>query len=159
MVLRDENGRYRGIAKNAEEQKQLKRLHKQHNAFQPLENLLKREDLKEHVRQMKARIRERGCRERITICGVRRNSETGKSEYRHYEFFKRERWRRAEVLALRTLIKTHVPNSRAGVFIFEPELKNGTLFYDEQDWLSQGKMRACQSWREFCRVHRVSSQI
>jgi hypothetical protein len=45
------------------------------------------------------------------------------------------------------------------VFIFEPELKNGTLFYDEQDWLSQGKMRACQSWREFCRVHRVSSQI
>lgn len=158
-MLRDENGYVRKVAKGAMQQKQLRKMYRDYNAKQQLEDLIKNKELKEHVKQVKARIQERGYRKRISICGIYRSQETGKPEYRRYEIFKREPWNRKEFFALCFFIKSHVPRSHAAVFMFEPQWKNGTLFFDEQDWLSQGKMRACQTWREFCRVHQNSSHI
>jgi hypothetical protein len=56
-------------------------------------------------------------------------------------------------------IKSHVPRSHAAAFMFEPQWKNGTLFFDEQDWLSQGKTQPCLRWREFAKAHRFERSL
>jgi hypothetical protein len=153
FVLRDPDGYVRKVAKNAIEEADLKKWYKNYNSESQLENLVADEKLKEHISEVKSRVRNRGYIKRIVFCGIYKDPLTGENGYRRYEVFKRERWKRKEVARLHYCFKCHLPRPGAAIFMFEPEWKGGTLFADEQDWLSRGTERVCSRWSEFLETH------
>jgi hypothetical protein len=133
LVLRDKKGRIRRCAKTGEDQALIRKWYERYNIAERLESLLATRKLKEHIRRVKQRVRKRGFTFQISFYGIWVDPTTGKRGYRRYEVFKAEKWRPDEVAFLHDFLRTHVPQSKAGVFIFH----DNKLMVEPTDELTQ----------------------
>lgn len=110
----------------------LRKWYEKYNMKERLDTLLATRKLKEHVRKVKARIRRRGFKYQMSFYGIWKNPANGERGYRRYEVFKAEKWTPDEVGFIHDFFKTHVPKSRAGLFVFH----GGSLYADEKDGMT-----------------------
>jgi hypothetical protein len=89
--------------------------------------------LKRYMAKARQRMAARGFTHRIAFCGIYRNPETGRREYRRTEVYKAFKWTRQEVAFLYYFFKKHVSRSRGAVFAFH----NDKLYVDEKDPLAK----------------------
>jgi uncharacterized protein YPO0396 len=133
LCLRDKKGILRKVAKTALEQSRLTKWYERYNIGERLENLVESRKLKEHIRKLKARIRRKGFKFQISLYGVWRNPRTGVRRYQRYEIFKATKWPPDEVAMIHDYFKTHVPENKAGVFVYHDQ----KLFIDDKDELTK----------------------
>ena len=133
LVLRDKKGRVRKVAKTGIEKYQLTKWYEKYNMKEKLERLIVSVKLKENLKRVKRRIHRRGFRFQISMYGIFIHPKTKKREYRRYEIFKAYSWKPDEVAFLHDYLKTHVPESRAGIFVYH----EGKLYVDEKDNLTK----------------------
>jgi hypothetical protein len=133
LVLRDKTGRIRKVAHDKLEESRLNRWYEKYNMKERLETLLDNKKLKQHVKRVKRRIRRKGFTHQISLYGNHVNPRTGRKTYRRYEIFHDDKWTQDEVAFIHQWFKTHVPKSRAGVFVFY----QNKLYVDEKDELSK----------------------
>jgi hypothetical protein len=133
LVLRDKSGKIREIARDDNDKARLTKWYEKYNMKERLERLLETRALKEHVRKVKQRIRRRGFTYQISLYGITKNPKTGVRQYRRYEIFKAYKWTPDEVGFMHDFFKSHVPVSKAGLFIYH----EGKLYVDEKDELTK----------------------
>jgi len=118
LVLRDKKGRILHVCRSPEEEYKIKKWYERYNAHTSLEQLIGPRRLKEHIRKVKALIRDRGFTFRISIYGIFKNPKTGRGFYCRYEIFKATKWTQNEFRAVHVFFKNHRPKSAAGVFVY-----------------------------------------
>jgi hypothetical protein len=112
LVLRDERGKVRVVAKDPCQERKIVTLGAR---------------VKVDTETCRS-IRRRGFKHSIICGGILRNQVTGEREYRRYQVFKVDKWTRREVGRIYTFFKRNVPQERIGFYV----LHNGNLYAPEE---------------------------
>jgi hypothetical protein len=133
LCMRDRKGRLKKVAKTEDDQRKLRKWYEGYNIIERLETLIANRKLKAHITKIKEKVRARGFTHQMSLYGVFINPNNHKREYRRYEIFKAGKWLPDEVGFFHDYFLKHVPENKAGVFVFH----NGKLFVDEEDTITK----------------------
>jgi len=112
LVLRDEHGKIRAVAKDPCQERRIITLGAR---------------IKLDPKTCQS-IRRRGFKHSIICGGIRRNRVTGEREYCRWQIFKAEKWTRFEFGRTHTFFKRHPPKKRVGFYI----LHDGNLYRERK---------------------------
>jgi hypothetical protein len=112
LVLRDEHGKVRVVAKDPCQERRIVTLGAR---------------VKVDPETCRSIVR-RGFKHTLICGGILRNRVTGEREYRRYQVFKADRWTRREVGRIYTFFERNVPKERIGFYV----LHNGNLYTPEE---------------------------
>jgi hypothetical protein len=112
LVLRDEHGKIRVVAKDPCQERRI---------------ITQGARIKVDPETCQSIVR-RGFKHSLICGGIRRNPVTGEREYHRYQIFKAEKWTRHEFGRTHTFFKRHLPKERIGFYV----LHNGNLYTPEE---------------------------
>jgi hypothetical protein len=116
LVLRNQNGIVRRVAKSLSEQAELKSWYRNYNRTTRTEDLVVSKTLKRKIIAIRDKLSKEGFIYREICFGTARNIETGKQEYKRIEVFKMTPWTRRERQHIWFWFKIHMRKSNIGIF-------------------------------------------
>jgi len=117
LVLRNEHGTIRRVAKSVFEEADLKRWYLKYNKTTRTEDLPVSKRLREKLALVKRKLREQGFIYRELCFGTTRNRKTGKWDYKRVEVFKASPWTRRERQRIWYFFKVHIPKENLGIYV------------------------------------------
>lgn len=117
LVLRDEHGALKRVAKSIPEQAELKRWYQIYNKRTRTEELPVSKKLRMKLTLVIGKLKKQGFVYRELCYGIVRDRRTGKREYRRMEVFKATPWTRRERFRIWSFFKEHVPKNNLGIYV------------------------------------------
>lgn len=128
LVLRDQHGNVKQVAKGLSEQAKLKKWWEIYNKTIKTQELPVSKKLRRKLASDIDDFRKRGFIHSIINYGIRLNRKTGKREYKRMEVLKATPWTHDTVAKVRKFFKLHPPKSNLGVYAYHGEPPNDTIY-------------------------------
>lgn len=119
LVLRNEHGLVKRVAKSPSEQAELKRWYRNYNKTTRTEDLPASKTLRRKLGLIIGKLKKRGFIYRELCYGTTWNKKTGKREYKRMEVFKATPWTQRERGRIWYFFKAHMPKSNLGIYVIQ----------------------------------------
>jgi hypothetical protein len=119
LVLRDQHGKVKQVAKDSFEQARLKRWYRLYNQRTKTEDLPVSKKLRKEIASVKRKLMKEGFTHRELCYGTTLNRRTGEREYKRMEVFKKTAWTRRERGRIWYFFKAHMPRSSLGIYVIK----------------------------------------
>jgi len=119
LVLRDERGAVKRVAKSKIEQDKLLEWYEAYNKKLRIEELPVSKELRKKLTLIVDNVRKHGFFHRVIFYGITRNKVTNESQYKRHEIFKSTPWDAVEMIRVKSFFKSHIPKSNLGIYYYD----------------------------------------